>query len=75
MTVMPTKKEVAVADAVAHLLDEAISRHSGVVAGDPETFIQCHMCGKWEEHAAMCPVPYLQAWLDEPWPSEVRKEG
>lgn len=56
-------RERQIADAVEALLDVAVERHTEN-RDDGETFEQCHLCGKWEEHEPTCPVPLLRAWLD-----------
>jgi hypothetical protein len=60
------KKETFIApdevvDAVEALLDAATKRH----AGKDETFIECLMCGKWEEHDNACPIPSLRKWMGD----------
>jgi RNA 3'-terminal phosphate cyclase len=47
-----------VVDAVEALLDVATARHSN---GD-ETFIECKVCGAWEDHTAECFVPAIEKW-------------
>lgn len=47
-------------DLVNHLVDLAIVPHSN---GD-ETFQECRLCGRWEEHADECPVPALERWMN-----------
>jgi hypothetical protein len=44
--------------AVNELLDTVMDRHSN---GD-ETFIECKVCGEWEDHAVDCFVPAVEKW-------------
>lgn len=32
-------------------------------AKSDETFLECHICGLWDDHAADCFVPALTRWL------------
>jgi hypothetical protein len=45
--------------AVEHLLD-VVTRHHTYTDG--ETFVECELCGGWDDHADDCPVPVLLTW-------------
>lgn len=62
MTPLDQRRQDAIAEAVEALLDVATERHYERVA--EETFIQCHLCGEWEDHQPHCPVPALTAWFN-----------
>jgi len=51
---------VEIQDRLIEALDLSLRRHSN----DEETFIECVLCGKWEEHTDECPMPKIQEWMD-----------
>lgn len=46
--------------AAEDLLDVATATYYDTHADERVTF--CRLCGQWEDHAAGCPVPALEAW-------------
>lgn len=51
-----------VVDLLNHVVDVCIVRHSN---GD-ETFQECRVCGEWEGHTDLCPMPAIERWLMTP---------
>ena len=45
--------------------DRATEWHT-MPGDDPETFLECLLCGEWEGHADLCPMPAIERWLSEP---------
>jgi hypothetical protein len=31
-----------------------------------EKLLQCLVCGEWEGHTVVCPIPVIETWLDQP---------
>ena len=60
--IQETQREEDIADAVAALLDITVVGHHNSPIG--ETFIECKMCGEWDNHKGHCPVPSLEQWLN-----------
>lgn len=65
----PRSIETAVVGLLEEASDLALVRHAG---GDAEVFIECRLCGEWDGHRGLCPLPAIQAWLNEPQAGEVR---
>jgi hypothetical protein len=51
-----------VLDAIQALCDTATVLHS--VRDSDEVFIECRVCGGWEEHEHDCPMPAIHAWQE-----------
>jgi hypothetical protein len=47
-------------DKLAALADDAIVRVHDPVSD--ETFIRCLVCGEWEGHTDICPLPAIERW-------------
>lgn len=58
----PASRQDQIAERVQELLDAATQRHC-TGGEEPETFIECHVCQRWDDHADDCWVPLLDAWL------------
>ena len=60
----PEEIENEIADQAEHLIDVSTQHHSDWKSG--EVFIECYVCGKFDEHNEECFIPYIQKWLDKP---------
>jgi len=49
-------------DALERLVDEATVPH---YSGD-EAFAECRICGEWEGHTDICPIPAILNWMQAP---------
>lgn len=50
------------AEAIDQLLGWVLVRHHDTQS--EETFVECKLCGEWEDHRSLCPVPALQAFMN-----------
>lgn len=55
-------QEDDVIEALEGLMDVALIKHFDPKAD--ETFIECKVCGGWEEHADDCPMPLILRIMD-----------
>lgn len=56
--------EEAITDLFEQVIDVALVRHTEPKE-DGETFIECRVCGRWEDHDKTCPIAAIQNWLEE----------
>jgi len=54
---IPAEELVTMLNDVA---DDAIVRHMN---SDDETFLECRVCGEWDSHTDICPIPAIEHWL------------
>lgn len=47
-------------DLLEEVTDEAIARHHHEPSG--ETLVECKLCGEWEGHTDLCPIPAIEKW-------------
>lgn len=47
-------------DLFDQVLDRATQKHQDAVS--EETFIECRVCGEWDDHTDVCPVPAIERW-------------
>lgn len=53
---------LSLVDLINAIADEATARHHD--SQSDETLVECRVCGEWEGHTDLCPIPAIQKWLD-----------
>ena len=47
-------------DLLDQVTDEVYSNHRDSTS--EETFQSCNLCGEWEGHTDVCPIPAIETW-------------
>ena len=53
-------REMTLEDRLAAIADDALA-----LVHDPvseESFTRCLICGEWEDHTDVCPIPAIERW-------------
>lgn len=44
------------------ILEDTIAKHHDSQSG--ETFEECVLCGEWDGHEVLCPIPAIDKWVN-----------